>query len=99
MTEGKRKINNAFRSLRKKGYFARQNFWCCNTCGWHAVPDNQADKVVFYHEQAADDLKDTGECWLSWSGDANEIIKTFETAGVPASWDGDVNKKIKIVQP
>ena len=99
MTEGKRKINQAFRALRSKGYFARQNFWCCNTCGWHAVPDDKADKVVFYHAQAAANLKEDGECWLCWSGDGNEIVKVFQDAGVTANWNGESNQKIQIIQP
>jgi hypothetical protein len=99
MSEGKRKINQAFRALRSKGYFARQNFWCCNTCGWHAVPDDKADKAVFYHEQAAANLKEDGECWLSWSGDGNEIVKVFQDAGVTANWNGESNQKIQIIQP
>ena len=98
MTEGKRKINQAFRALRSKGYFAKQNFLCCNSCGWHAIPDDQAKKAVFYHAQAADDLKKDGECWLSWSGDGNEIVKVFQDAGVTANWNGDSDQKIQIIQ-
>jgi len=99
MTEGKRKINKAFVALRKKGYFARQNFLCCNSCGWHAIPDDQAKKAVFYHAQSADDLKKEGKCWLSWSGNGVEIVKVFQNAGVTANWNGDSDQKIQIIEP
>jgi hypothetical protein len=99
MTEGKKKINKAFTVLRKNGYFAKQNFLCCNSCGWLAVPDDKVDKVVFYHEQAAADLKESGECWLSWSGNGNEIVKIFQDAGVTANWNGEFSQKIQIIQP
>ena len=60
MMDKKANLNQAFKDLRKLGYFARQNFWCCQSCAWAAVPVN-VKKVVFYHKQDADELKETGE--------------------------------------
>ena len=46
-------VNNAFKKLQDAGYFAEQNFWCCQSCGWNAIEEG-VEKVVFYHEQDAE---------------------------------------------
>lgn len=91
----KENLNKAFRALRKAGYFAKQNFWCCQSCAWSDVPDSQ-EKVVFYHRQDNDDLKENGKCRLAWSGDGNEIVKILNENGVKTEWDGNNDKRIKI---
>ena len=53
MMNKKENLNQAFKELRKLGYFARQNFMCCQNCAWATVPMD-AKKVVFYHKQDAD---------------------------------------------
>jgi hypothetical protein len=50
-------LTKAFNALRKNGYFARQNFMCCQTCEWAAVPEKNESKVVFYHSQDNDNKK------------------------------------------
>jgi hypothetical protein len=50
------KLSIAFQKLEQAGYFARQNFWCCQNCGWAAVPDSHANKAVFYHQQDNEEL-------------------------------------------
>lgn len=90
MFNGKENLNNAFKELRKLGYYAKQNFQCCQTCGWAAVPEDK-DKVVFYNAQGLECLMDTGECCLYWAGDIDEIATVLEKHGVllkkPASKD------------
>ena len=81
MMNKKANLNQAFKELRKLGYFARQNFRCCQTCAWAAVPVDKK-KVVFYHNQAAVDLAKSGECFLCWSGDRDEIAEVLECNGV-----------------
>lgn len=88
------KLNNAFRALRKRGYFARQNFWCCQTCGCAAVPEEHAESYVFYHQQDAEGLKRDGGTMLAWGGDGYEIVKTFLEAGLTTKWDGSKNTRI-----
>jgi hypothetical protein len=81
MMNKKANLNQAFKELRKLGYFARQNFWCCQSCAWAAVPMD-AKKVVFYHRQDTEELNKTGECYLAWSGDRDEIAEVLERNGV-----------------
>ena len=94
----KDKVNKAFLELRKIGYFAEQNFSCCQNCGWAEVPED-AEKVVFYHAQDNEAWNGDGELdhdlYLAWSGDANEIMSCFE--GVNMNWDGNEHTRIKIL--
>lgn len=86
----------AFRELRKLGYFARQNFLCCQTCAWADVPDDKANKAVFYHRQDADDLEKRGRCYLAWSGDGNEIVSVLQKHGLKTEWDGKETTRILV---
>lgn len=90
------KISQAFRALRKKGYFAKQNFWCCQSCAWADVPKG-SDKVVFYHAQDLQDLRKTGDVYIAWSGDGNQIREEFERVGCTVQWDGSQEKRMKII--
>jgi hypothetical protein len=92
----KRNLNRAFAQLRKLGYTAKQNFWCCSNCAWNALEDDEAEKVVFYHQQDNADLKKTGSCYLAWGGNGEEIVKVLTDNGVKVHWDGDKNKRIRI---
>lgn len=92
----KSKLTKAFQALRKAGYFARQNFMCCQGCAWNAMTDEQAEKAVFFHRQDAEDLKEEGSCHLAWAGNGKEIVKILEDNGVQTKWEGTDNKRIKI---
>jgi hypothetical protein len=92
----KSKITDAFKELRKLGYFARQNFQCCQTCAWAAVPNEKGERAVFYHNQDNSELRSTGECHLAWSGDGKEIVSVLNKHGIQIEWDGSSNKRIKI---
>lgn len=83
------KIAQAFRTLRKLGYFAQQNLMC-------RIPDDRREKVVFYHSQDRERFLETGNLWLSWSGDGLEIITVFSDAGLYVDWDGSPDTRILI---
>lgn len=92
----KQSLNVAFVALRKAGYFAKQDFSCCSSCGWAEMTDKQSKKAVFYHGQDADGLKEDGSCYLSWSGDGKEIVKILRDNGVDAEWNGESGTRILI---
>lgn len=93
----KKLVNKAFRELRKLGYVAYQNFWCCSNCAWSALNDEEAKKAVFYHSQDNDTMLKMGKLWLSWSGDGEEICKVLRDCGLKSvEWDGSENKRILI---
>ena len=88
------KLTSAFKELRKAGYFAKQNFWCCQSCAWHAVPEERADRVVFYHKQDKESLARSGSVHLAWSGNGHEICRILNENGIATEWEGNENKRI-----
>jgi hypothetical protein len=92
------RLDQGFERLEERGYFARQDWWCCQNCGVHAVPDEFTNRYVFYHEQDADNLPD-GFVHLSWNGDAEEIVRTFEEVGCTVEWNGSHARRIRVSDP
>ena len=90
-------ITRAFGELRGRGYFARQNFMCCQSCAWAEVPDSKRSKTVFFHNQDYYNYKDGMTFFLSWTGDADEIIGVLEHWGLQVVWDGTENSRIGII--
>tara|TARA_R100000995_G_scaffold35555_1_gene16266 strand:- start:29695 stop:30081 length:387 start_codon:yes stop_codon:yes gene_type:complete len=90
------RIRAAFKDLRSHGYFSRMNFWCCQTCGWDAVPKGKHEKVVFFHSQDDHNLRSEKECFLSWAGDGDFIVEILSKYGLEPVWDGTGAKRIKI---
>ncbi len=86
----------AFKSLRKQGYFARQNFMCCQSCGWAAVPEGKEEKVVFFHRQDAECLKEGRPVYLAWSGNGKEICDVLKDHGMVVDWNGNQDTRICI---
>jgi hypothetical protein len=81
----KSNLTIAFKMLRLLGYWCRQNHTCCNTCGWAEVPEDASNKVVFYHMQDGDWLREnSSEVNLSWSGNHEEIIKVLALCKITA---------------
>jgi hypothetical protein len=83
----KTSLNAGFAELRKRGYFAKQNWQCCQSCGVHAIPDDVTD-YVFYHEQDKLGMAEEDSVHLSWGGNAHEIAKVFRGHGLTVDWDG-----------
>jgi hypothetical protein len=90
-------LTKAFAELRDKGYFARQNFLCCQTCAWDAVPDELAERVVFYHNQDYYDFKEGGTLYLAWAGDGELIVSILKKWGMEINWNGSETQRIGIV--
>jgi len=80
--ELKSRLTEAFKVLRKEGFFARQNFWCCQTCACddigtkvEAMNLQQKEKFrgyVFYHKQDNDGLNRSGETYLAFGHSEDE---------------------------
>jgi hypothetical protein len=92
-------LGRGFRVLRERGYFAKQNWQCCQTCGCHAVPDEFGRRYVFYHAQDANCLRERGETHLAWAGDGHEIVEVFRAEGLRVEWDGSQSRRILIGAP
>jgi hypothetical protein len=67
-------IKNAFVQLRKEGFIARQNFWCCQSCAGCDLANKvrvMNDKTkfkgsVFYTQQDNQRLNETGKVMLAF---------------------------------
>jgi len=103
------KITKAFNTLRKKGWFARKNFWCCSSCGCANVPSKYKDKFVFYHNQDAAALKEVwgkkqygdiseGGMYMTHGkgGDGKEICDALVQVGLNVEWDETNDTRILV---
>lgn len=90
-------LTAAFRELRKLGYFARQNWKCCQSCGCAEVPDDKADAYVFYHRQDTEHMATTGRCYLAWGGDGHKIAAVLTKHGLRVDWNGNPNVRIAVI--
>ncbi len=93
----KTNLSKAFSELRKNGYVAKQNFLCCQSCGWAALNDDEAKNAVFYHNQDHRDFKQGCDLYLAWSGDGNYIAETLIRFGMHINWDGTPNTRIAVI--
>lgn len=87
-------IKAAFRRLRKLGYEAHMDWWCCQTCGCAALKAGTVN-YVFYHDQDAAAFGrdgnlggDRGGLYLAWGGDGNVIRSALEDEGLSVEWNG-----------
>lgn len=99
----KQKVAEAFKKLKELGYFAEEDFWCCQSCAWNAMSDEEAEKAVFYHHQD-NDAWDEDECelesdlYLAWSGNSEEICNVLKECGLQVKHDGSEGSRIIILK-
>jgi hypothetical protein len=104
-------LDAAFKMLRKFGVLCRKNFWCCQTCGCHAMEqryegakDDKPLGYCFYHRQDADGLAYSGRCCLAYGafGDGDTaaigrlIAHCLAECGVAYKWDGYASTRIEV---
>lgn len=94
--ELKEKLNDFFNEMRKYGYTAKQNFWCCQNCAWNALSDKESKKVVFYHQQDNDDIKEFGFVFIAWKGNGKFIEKNAIACGLDVDWNGRKDTRMKL---
>jgi hypothetical protein len=102
------RVRHAFRTLTKRGWFARMNFACCTTCGFAEAP--MGKPIVFYHHQneavawnkgmlSDDGLYLAHDAQSEVTGAVtDEILQAFKNVGLGVDWDGSMSKKIHIVR-
>lgn len=98
------RIRKAFNELGKMGWFARQNWKCCQTCGCAEVPESYNNKFVFYHAQDAEAINDdNGDLckdgmYLTHGegGNGTEIVKVLNKHGLKAKWNGNNDTRILV---
>ena len=99
------KLEKAFAKMEERGIIARQNWFCCQTCGVDAMRGllKAAPSKVgycFYHAQDAEDLKRSdGMMHLAFGGvcaTGQTICICLEQAGIEYEWGGDSGSRIGI---
>jgi hypothetical protein len=110
MTDFRTQLTAGFKAVRAAGYFGRQSWKCCQSCGCAAMPEG-TERYAFYHAQdrkqlvEAEEVKYRGNkprftppneigVYLSWGGDGNVIAKAFRDAGCTVEWDGKNSTRI-----
>ena len=88
-------LTKAFRALRRAGYIARQNFMCCQSLAWRAIPEDS--KCVFYHKYDGVRLRNEGVVHLSWAGNGKEIVKLLKDHGLVVVGDGADEERILVL--
>lgn len=91
-------IRKAFKELRSDGWFAEQDFMCCQTCGLAETPDDKP--YIFYHIQDTDTLNDYGYTYLSFGQMTDRQMKhcvsVLDKHMLCPEWDGDYKTRIRI---
>ena len=68
-------LTKAFAELRKNGYFAKQNFLCCQSCGWAALSDEEAKNAVFEQIKSGSiDISGSSGCTIVTSNGVDVMI-------------------------
>ena len=104
----KAKLRKAFTNLNKNGIRAIQNFSCCQSCGTYAICDNPREGDIgytFYHDQDNENLKERGECNLSFGrvvDSINEeqigtiVCKALKEQNINYKWSGNAGRRIEV---
>jgi hypothetical protein len=93
----RRKVSGVLKTLSTRGYFAKGNWKCCQTCGCAAIPKGEEDKYVFYHGQDADAASDGYDLHLAFGTETchgHEIVALLKDAGLTVEWDGTMSQRI-----
>ena len=107
-------LTKAFARLRKQGIFARQNYWCCQSCGCASVGNDVRENpgkylgYVFYHGQDNERRRKNKDFYLAYGTVedspltaekvAELVLENLAVHGIKAEWNGDTGTRIKIVQ-
>ena len=78
------RLDEAFASLNKRGIIARQNFSCCNNCGfteiWDEVEEEETRRAVigyvFYHLQCTERAMETRQLLMAFGSieEGSEVL-------------------------
>lgn len=91
MSEFRTKLTKGFDLIRKRGYFARQRWQCCQSCGCAALPDGITN-YIFYHAQDAEALKEAEDLLMHGSYSSRfdtDTKKAQDRVGVMLAWGGN----------
>jgi hypothetical protein len=109
----RQRLKVMFRAMETKyGFCARQNYWCCMTCGTSAIEKEAAlgMKWAFYHSQDADGIPEGCVC-IAYGvagptcrdediAEAGRLVcEAAKAAGLNAEWQGDIGTRVLVSYP
>lgn len=96
-------IKNAFKELRKLGYYARLGTGSNETARDYIAKD-KLEKYIYVSgptwRRAASEYGNNKEgivVYCHWAGDGDQIISVFQRHSVETDWEGDHNRTICII--
>ena len=103
--DDRQQLAAAFRDLRRKGWWARMNYMCCQSCATAMTDDDKP--YIGFHNQDNDSIKWYGYTYLFHGppegkreeGQAlsKEAVAVIESHGLNVEWDGDMGSRIKVL--
>ncbi|MDX1993250.1 MAG: hypothetical protein SF029_12730 [bacterium] len=106
------RLDMAFAELEKRGILARQNFACCQNCGFAEIGEEiraaafPVKGFTFYHMQDTEAAMEDGSLCLAYSAidfqDAScveigkQIVEILEKFDLKTAWDGTIQTRIEI---
>lgn len=96
-------LDDCFKELRVGGWTAEKDWTCCGTCGNHEMKIYFPGKpYVFYSQQSAEDLNNTGKVCLKWSDNGKgfkrgkELYETLRAYNLKPLWNGEADRAMQI---
>lgn len=98
-------LDKAFKELKKMGFLALQDHWCCKSCGCGDLEDSK--KWCFFHRQDLETIfEGKGSCYLTFGGSnncidkkvieiGNEIMEIFNKCNLEPEWDKNPMVRIR----
>ncbi|MCJ1677668.1 hypothetical protein MTF65_10020 [Streptomyces sp. APSN-46.1] len=103
------RLARAFAALDASGITARENFFCCRTCGVSAIREAGAPDArgfVFFHAQCVEGAAGGGDLYLLHGafgrGDEHgarvgrEVAAALDAVGLAWTWDGTAHDAIRV---
>ncbi|MBX3232238.1 MAG: hypothetical protein KIT84_19010 [Labilithrix sp.] len=78
------RLSDVFDLLEDSGIFARENYWCCQSCAYAAIDEEIAEALeageevrgyVYFHSQDTDRAVESGELLLRFGGLSGEPLR------------------------
>jgi hypothetical protein len=106
------RLRLAFEALDASGIIARENFTCCQTCGFAEIgdevpEDTRPDGFVFFHQQDTYAAACGGGLYLSYgvfdefdservTAIGEHVVRALAGQGLDVEWDGSVMHRILV---
>lgn len=101
------RLEEALLTLRERGWFAESIYWCCQSCGFSAAPNDRA--ITFYHDQDYESSFDENGKLIEplflahdpqtklTGKTSQEIVEVLTGVNFFVEWDGKQERRIEVL--